>query len=453
MKSKEMTPMMKEYVKTKEQYKDCILFYRLGDFYEMFFEDAKLVSKELELTLTGKDCGLDERAPMCGIPYHAVDGYLNRLVCGYIGLNTDCEWSAWSTGTDDRSTTVTYSLTTNNTAISNKNGSDSWSYLNTVIERCNAIIDGVRQYGDTTDAAMRYYLGEAYFLRSFAYLEMVKIWGDVPARFEAISTDPESVYAKKTDRNVIYDHLRIDLQEAARLMPWSNDAEVPLTARNKVGRGNKAAALALLARADLMYAGKAVRPNTLEDPSEYSVRFNFEDNALRKEILEEVLWACAEVIRHEDKLASDYEQPFRQICSDETVYDQMEHLWVIPFADGARGQIMGFNSPKIGSSDIVKLSDKIPGIGDGAKSNGHISITPYLLYQFEKGDKRRDVTCVAGTWAYDDKNVNGITEGTRAYQKSVNLKNYYLAKYRYEWMRRNSTGDDGIDFPVIRSVV
>ena len=80
MKSKEMTPMMKEYVRTKEQYKDCILFYRLGDFYEMFFEDAKLVSKELELTLTGKDCGLDERAPMCGIPYHAVDGYLNRLV-------------------------------------------------------------------------------------------------------------------------------------------------------------------------------------------------------------------------------------------------------------------------------------------------------------------------------------------------------------------------------------
>lgn len=378
-------------------------------------------------------------------------GYINRLGCGYIGLNTDCEWSAWSTGTDDRSTTVTYSLTTNNTAISNKNGSDSWSYLNTVIERCNAIIDGVRQYGDTTDAAMRYYLGEAYFLRSFAYLEMVKIWGDVPARFEAISTDPESVYAKKTDRNVIYDHLRIDLQEAARLMPWSNDDEVPLSARNKVGRGNKAAALALLARADLMYAGKAVRPNTLEDRSEYSVRFNFEDNALRKEILEEVLWACAEVIGHEDnKLASDYAQPFRQICSDETAYDQMEHLWVIPFADGARGQIMGFNSPKIGSSDIVKLSGKIPGIGDGAKSNGHISITPYLLYQFEKGDKRRDVTCVAGTWAYDDKNVNGITEGTRAYQKSVNLKNYYLAKYRYEWMRRNSTGDDGIDFPVIR---
>ncbi|XCP87151.1 DNA mismatch repair protein MutS [Roseburia hominis] len=72
--------MMQQYLKTKEEYPDCILFYRLGDFYEMFFEDALTASKELEITLTGKNCGLEERAPMCGVPYHAVDGYLNRLV-------------------------------------------------------------------------------------------------------------------------------------------------------------------------------------------------------------------------------------------------------------------------------------------------------------------------------------------------------------------------------------
>lgn len=76
----ELTPMMQQYMKTKEEYKDCILFYRLGDFYEMFFDDALIASKELEITLTGKNCGLEERAPMCGVPYHAVDGYLNRLV-------------------------------------------------------------------------------------------------------------------------------------------------------------------------------------------------------------------------------------------------------------------------------------------------------------------------------------------------------------------------------------
>ncbi len=76
----ELTPMMQQYMKTKEEYKDCILFYRLGDFYEMFFDDALTVSRELELTLTGKSCGLEERAPMCGVPFHSVDGYLNRLV-------------------------------------------------------------------------------------------------------------------------------------------------------------------------------------------------------------------------------------------------------------------------------------------------------------------------------------------------------------------------------------
>ncbi len=72
--------MMQQYIETKKEYADCILFYRLGDFYEMFFEDAVTASKELEITLTGKNCGLEERAPMCGIPYHAVDSYLNKLV-------------------------------------------------------------------------------------------------------------------------------------------------------------------------------------------------------------------------------------------------------------------------------------------------------------------------------------------------------------------------------------
>ncbi len=76
----EMTPMMKQYLEIKEKYPDTILFFRLGDFYEMFFDDAKLVSKELELTLTGRSCGLEERAPMCGVPFHSADKYIARLV-------------------------------------------------------------------------------------------------------------------------------------------------------------------------------------------------------------------------------------------------------------------------------------------------------------------------------------------------------------------------------------
>lgn len=76
----ELTPMMQQYMEIKNQYQDCIIFYRLGDFYEMFFDDALTCSRELEITLTGKNCGLEERAPMCGIPYHAVDGYLSKLI-------------------------------------------------------------------------------------------------------------------------------------------------------------------------------------------------------------------------------------------------------------------------------------------------------------------------------------------------------------------------------------
>ena len=75
-----LSPMMRHYLETKDQYPDCVLFYRLGDFYEMFFDDAVNISRELELTLTGKDCGLEERAPMCGIPYHAAEVYIARLI-------------------------------------------------------------------------------------------------------------------------------------------------------------------------------------------------------------------------------------------------------------------------------------------------------------------------------------------------------------------------------------
>lgn len=73
-----MTPMMRQYLQLKEKYSDCLLFFRLGDFYEMFFDDAKTASRELELTLTGRDCGLEERAPMCGVPYHSVNTYITK---------------------------------------------------------------------------------------------------------------------------------------------------------------------------------------------------------------------------------------------------------------------------------------------------------------------------------------------------------------------------------------
>ena len=86
-----MTPMMRQYLEMKDKYPGMILFFRLGDFYEMFFDDAKLVSRELELTLTGKSCGMEERAPMCGVPFHSAETYINRLIETAI-----CCPSAWT---------------------------------------------------------------------------------------------------------------------------------------------------------------------------------------------------------------------------------------------------------------------------------------------------------------------------------------------------------------------
>lgn len=409
------------------------------------------------------DAMLTEQA-ICGI-YQELGqdkGYTNRLACGFVGLNTDIEWSTWSTKTDDQGRCVNYDMQSANGSLSSNNG-DSWLYLGTMAERCNNAIEGIRQYGDTTEGSLlRYYLGEVLFLRSFVYLEMVKYWGDVPARFESLAKDPSSVDAAKTDRNVIYAQIRQDLREAARLMPWSGDAAVPVPCRNKTGRASRGAALALLARADLMYAGKAVRPLTLEDPQNYSVRYNIEDNGLRQELFEEVMWACAEVIKAEDyKLAADFERPFRQLCEDCLDYSQMEHIWVIPFANGSRGQVLGYGAPKLGSTEINSCVGHLPGLDKGAKSNAHQCVSPYLVYQFDAQDRRRNVTFVTGTWTYDDGTKNykkdreyifpGVTDGeNRLYQKVVNINNFYLAKYRFEWMKRLVSGDDGVDFPILR---
>ena len=77
---KKLTPMMEQYKEVKEQYQDCILMYRLGDFYEMFFDDAEIASRVLDIALTGRNCGLKEKAPMCGVPFHAVSSYISKLV-------------------------------------------------------------------------------------------------------------------------------------------------------------------------------------------------------------------------------------------------------------------------------------------------------------------------------------------------------------------------------------
>lgn len=381
--------------------------------------------------------------------------YRNTLACGYQGLDTDIEYGAKNNG---RATWNTYSLTpAGDGNLSASNGKDVWGYLNSAIEKCNNIIEGVEDYGDLTSTKMQYLLGEAYFLRSFCYLEMVKFWGDVPARFTSISKDPEGLKIPKSDRTNVLVQLRADLKRAAELMPWSKDC--PGTAKNSTCRPSKAAAYALLARMDLMYAGKGVRPATWRDKTEFLVL----DAGARADLNREVMWACAQILKNGDedvKFQDNYEDIFKKICADETNYYSSEVIWEIPFADGSRGQVLQYN--------CTKMDKAIGGLkhNEGGSSNSSLCIVPTLYYDFEDTDVRRDVTMAQYIWVYDDgteynsdrekvrkafPNVDVDNNEKFLYQKRSMIDSWYGNKYRVEWMNRNRTGsDDGINFPIIR---
>ncbi len=380
--------------------------------------------------------------------------FRNRLACGYQGMNTDVEYGNKNSG---RAEWNIYAMSPTSGDLSTANGKDPWGYLNTAIERCNNIIEGIEAYGDTSSVKMKYMLGEAYFLRSFCYLQMVQLWGDVPARFTSIATDEAGMKTKKSDRTNVLKQLRIDLKKAAQLMPWSN--ECPGTAANYTGRPSRGAAYALLARVDLMYAGKGVRPATWQEGPEFLV----DDASLRQELNTEVMWACAQIIKNGNeavKFQSNYEDIFKKICADETNYYNSEVFWEIAFADGSRGQVLQYN--------CTKMDKAIGGLknNEGGSSNSSVGIVPTLYYDFEPNDVRRDVTMARYIWVYDNgKEFNSDPDKVKQafplvdvannekflYQKQNMIGSWYGNKYRVEWMTRNRTGnDDGINFPIIR---
>ncbi len=378
--------------------------------------------------------------------------FRNRLSCGYQGLNTDVEHGTKNSGKAEWNI---YSMTPTCGDLSTANGKDPWGYLNSAIEKCNNIIEGIEEFGKLDNLKMKYMLGEAYFLRSFCYLEMVKLWGDVPARFVSISKDPNGMNMKKSDRTDVLKQLRIDLKKAADLMPWSMDC--PGTAKNSTCRPSKGAALALLARVDLMYAGKGVRPATWQNGPE----FLEQDAAVRAELNQEALWACAQILNdpnEQQKFEANYEDIFRKICADETNYYNSEVFWEIPFADGSRGQVLQYN--------CTKMADAVGGLknNEGGSSNSALGIVPTLYYDYEATDVRRDVTMARYIWVYDDgskfnsdqeKVAQAFPEKNPGeiilYQKNQMVGDWYGNKYRVEWMSRNRTGnDDGINFPIIR---
>lgn len=390
--------------------------------------------------------------------------FRNRMCGGYVALNTDIEHGSKTESTDY----AAYSMTGGIGDLSTADGKDPWAYLNSAVERANVVIDGIRAYSDTTDATFKYLLGEALTLRAFCYLEMVKLWGDVPASFESFNgNNQEVLYTKKQDRNVVFEQLRLDLKEAAELMPWSGSIPVSKAA-NYTGRPSKALAYGLLARMDLMYAGLAMRPDVFTEggTSACSIQYNVKDASKRQELYQEAVWACAQVIQKEDyKFKENFEDIFKDLCKDVTDYSKSEWIWALPFLDGARGQVLALTGNKMSDRCCGQLINTIyyaSGDKNNAKTQAMIWIVPTFYYQFEKADKRRDVTILPWAWEYDTGSgmgssyVDAIFPGVPAsesklYQKQSDVRQMYCGKLRVEWMNRSYSGnEDGVDMPVLR---
>lgn len=382
--------------------------------------------------------------------------YRNRLNF-LIGFNSDIEYNS-KTGAYEQLTK--YNCLTSNAEVSKTDGKDPWGYLTSSITRATSVIEGILKNGDTKNPVISYSLGEAYFLRAFTTLEMVKLWGDIP-----VLSSTADFSSLKKDRNEAYAQIQADLKKAVEILPWSSDC--PNIAANNVSRPSREAALALLARADLYYAGKAIRPNnyTLEDnvSSRDDIYFNVKSQE-RAALYKEAMDACKQLIDRYGtdfggKFKNNYEDVFKELCQDKLDFANMEYLWVMPMKDGARGQFLNYNCPK--STDALKaLVNNASG-----STNAANCIVPTFIYDFEAGDARKWVTVAPFSWRNDKgsgvsstpekvalafEDYDG-TNGTVVYQKNQSIDAVYLGKYRVEWMSRDRNGnDDGIDFPVIR---
>lgn len=337
----------------------------------------------------------------------------------YYGINSDVEWINGINPTQlndgGKYEISTYATTPGNTQMNTDN--NAWAKFYEGIERANKAIEGLRDYGNVEEnPRMAQLLGEALTLRAVIYLDLVKAWGDVPARFEPITT--ETLYLPRSDRDNIYKQLLVDLDEAEELVAWPNETSVT----SSTERVNKAFVKGLMARIALYAGGYSQRADGVRrsnDP-ELSVDKMY---ALAKE-------KTIEVIQQGSNTLGSFEQNFRLLCED-NVSAGKESLWEIPFSAG-RGRVLFTLGVQHRSKD--QYTDQNRG-----GTNGPL---PYLFYDYDVDDLRRDVTCVPYEWSNSNP----------SHQQLRSIDNWCFGKLRYEWMNRRvtSTNDDGINWQYLR---
>lgn len=346
-------------------------------------------------------------------PMGQTNSYRGRFIPFY-GFNTDTEWNYSS---DDAGSSqgelMIYDTKPNNSQMNSSN--NAWAMMYLGIERANICIRGLRTFGNPQpDTELGQLLGEALTLRAIYYADLMKAWGDVPARFEPINS--ETIYLEKSDRDIIYKQIIADLGEASTLVAWPNET----SATTSVERVNKAFVKGLRARLALVAGGFQQYPDGVRrsnDP-ELSVQ-NMYTLALNE---------ATDVIESGSASLEPSFETFWRNYNEEVLTAGRESLWEIPFSAGRGRVLFSFAVRHRGVDQYT-----------GQARGGIAGPLPTVFYDYDEGDTRRDVTCVPYQWGNP---IDGIAK-----QELVNLDTWYFGKYRYEWMNRyvTSTNDDGVN--------
>lgn len=331
----------------------------------------------------------------------------------YYGINTDNEvGNSLKNTTDEKSLLANYQTNANNTQMNTDN--NAWAKFYEAIERANLAIRGLRTYGNIeNNVQLAQILGEVLVLRAVVYNDLVKGWGDVPARFEPLTS--ANTYVPRSDRDIIYKQILADLKEAENYLPWPNGN----TKTQSVEKVNKAFAKGLRARIALAAGGYAQHAD--------GVRLSRDPDLERTKMYQIAKEECLDVINSGTLRLLGFEEVFRTLCQ-ETNLAGKESMWEIPFSEG-RGRVLFDLGVKHTTTDKYTMQNK-------GGTNGP---NPIMWYEYDKDDVRRAVSVVPYEW-------------TNGKQVPTNLNKWYFGKYRYEWMKRvvTSTNDDGLNWMYMR---
>lgn len=341
------------------------------------------------------------------------NSYRGRYLVNY-GINTDVEvYNSLKTTTGEQAKLSNYNTNPDNGQMNTDN--NAWAKFYESIERANLAIVGLKKYGDVNNRPeMAQILGEVLTLRAVLYNDLVKGWGNVPARFEPVNLATQ--YVTRSDKDVIYKQLLSDLDEAAGLLPWPNKTAVTKT----VERVNKAFAKGLRARVALAAGGYSKRLDG-------STRLSTDPDLSRPKMYAIAKKECLEIIDSKELRLLGFEEVFRKL-NEEAGVAGLESMWEIPFSEG-RGRVIFDLGVK--HTTVDKYTGQNKGGTDGPN--------PLMWYEYDKDDVRRPVSVVPYEW------TNGI-------QVPTALSRWYFGKYRYEWLKRKvtSANDDGLNWMYMR---